>query len=491
MLPRGAARIAGLRRLLAIAEARDLRLSEWVAHLQARREEGDDEATGLALDASDDAVSIMTVHAAKGLEFPIVFVVQAELGASDRDHARVVVGRTRGRLALATAIQHALARGQGLVGRRMRSERGAALRAERQRLTYVALTRAASRLYVVASPVARAARDSMMPALEAIAARSPTLVARPTWPIDPTLDDEPDIAHARVATSDATVVTTALLDFIGCPRRFRLVHLDGLDDAIALESSADAIDPIDATAATDDDETAVLLAETSSTPVVPLTLDRRALGTLAHRALERAPLTPMSATDARAWVTELLRGEGYQADDETGRRLVARVARFLASPYARSLAESGVRCAREVPFVVPMPSGARLRGTIDLVVRRDPRPEAARPRLEVIDYKLGRGGVEAIEHYRPQLEAYAVAVAAGASADADAIDVTVGLVFLGSDDPAPIWLPLRESVQALTARIDGAAGALLEARAKAEFPGVSRDRCDAIGCGFVALCHGA
>ena len=51
--------------------------------------------------------------------------------------------------------------------------------------------------------------------------------------------------------------------------------------------------------------------------------------------------------------------------------------------------------------------------------------------------------------------------------------------------------PVRRTLDGrmIAARIDAAATSLLEARAKAEYPGVSRDRCDAIGCGFVALCH--
>ncbi len=45
-----------------------------VGHLQTLIEAGDDPPTA-ELDASSDAVAVMTVHKAKGLEFPIVFLV--------------------------------------------------------------------------------------------------------------------------------------------------------------------------------------------------------------------------------------------------------------------------------------------------------------------------------------------------------------------------------------------------------------------------------
>src|SRR3989304_8178047 len=47
---------------------------EFVRHLDSLREAGDDPATAEA-DLDADAVNVMTVHKAKGLEFPVVFMV--------------------------------------------------------------------------------------------------------------------------------------------------------------------------------------------------------------------------------------------------------------------------------------------------------------------------------------------------------------------------------------------------------------------------------
>ena len=52
---------------------------------------GGDESNAI-IDAAD-AVNLMTVHAAKGLEFPVVFIVNLGKGSGgNRDDIRVVAG---------------------------------------------------------------------------------------------------------------------------------------------------------------------------------------------------------------------------------------------------------------------------------------------------------------------------------------------------------------------------------------------------------------
>jgi ATP-dependent helicase/nuclease subunit A len=97
-----------------------------------------DEANA-AIDALD-AVSLMTVHASKGLEFPIVFVVNMHRGiASRRDPIRVVpTAAAEECVAIADYQSEADADAQ------------ARDREETKRLLYVALTRARDRLYLAA-----------------------------------------------------------------------------------------------------------------------------------------------------------------------------------------------------------------------------------------------------------------------------------------------------------------------------------------------------
>jgi ATP-dependent helicase/nuclease subunit A len=95
-----------------------------------------DEANA-AIDARD-AVSLMTVHAAKGLEFPVVFVVNMSRGTGTmRPPIRVVVGAT-GDPSVAIADYQSEAD----------EEAQAREREETKRLLYVALTRARDRLYL-------------------------------------------------------------------------------------------------------------------------------------------------------------------------------------------------------------------------------------------------------------------------------------------------------------------------------------------------------
>ncbi len=89
-----------------------------------------------------DAVNLMTVHAAKGLEFPVVFVVNLSRGAGGRGGAVEVVTRVE-----ADGTVEDLVSLDGLA-EEVGDEIEAREREESKRLVYVALTRARDRLYL-------------------------------------------------------------------------------------------------------------------------------------------------------------------------------------------------------------------------------------------------------------------------------------------------------------------------------------------------------
>ena len=109
-------------------------LSRVAGHIE-RLAVGDE--SNAAIDAHD-AVSLMTVHASKGLEFPIVFVVNMNRGTGTGRAPIRVVADLKGEASVAIADYQSEAD----------EDAGARDREETKRLLYVALTRARDRLYL-------------------------------------------------------------------------------------------------------------------------------------------------------------------------------------------------------------------------------------------------------------------------------------------------------------------------------------------------------
>ena len=127
-----------LRSMIRRAENRGYQTLARIADYLDRLAVGDE--ANAAIDAID-AVSLMTVHAAKGLEFPIVFVVNVARGVGGiRPPIRVNDGPD-GEPAVAVADYQSEAD----------EDAQARDREETKRLLYVALTRARDRLYLSAA----------------------------------------------------------------------------------------------------------------------------------------------------------------------------------------------------------------------------------------------------------------------------------------------------------------------------------------------------
>jgi ATP-dependent helicase/nuclease subunit A len=146
--------LGNVRKLIRMAEGRPASTaSEFVAFMEEREHAGSDDGDALLFTARDDVVTLSTVHGAKGLEWPIVFLV---------DVGREIVAKTTvPRIFLdpkagvglritgpESADQHAATSGAWECLRRreqLLSE------AEEKRLWYVATTRARDRLVLCAS----------------------------------------------------------------------------------------------------------------------------------------------------------------------------------------------------------------------------------------------------------------------------------------------------------------------------------------------------
>lgn len=252
---------------------------------------------------------------------------------------------------------------------------------------------------------------------------------------------------------------TALADFAHCPRRFELVHVDGLPE----RARGRGAQPEGRSARDGEREE------------VPL--DARLEGTLAHRVLERLDTSSWGSERARAEASALLEGEGVRREHSRHDAIVARVAAFVDSEYARSVAAGGAVLRREHPFVLRV-RGAGLElvlgGTMDLLV------EWPNGRLDVVDYKRAVG--PDLEPYAFQLDVYRLAALARGP------EVRAGIVFLGGATQEPLWRTPFEA-HALEHELLALAARLAAARASGVFPRVAVPVCEAIHCGFIRRCH--
>jgi ATP-dependent helicase/nuclease subunit A len=321
---------------------------------------GDD--ANAAIDASD-AVSLMTVHAAKGLEFPVVFVVNLSRGTANR--------RAPIRIATGGADEDASV----AVGDFQSSgdeDQAAKDREETKRLLYVALTRARDRLYlgaVLKDGVMQPGRGSLAEVLPAsLLSRFAEATAPHTtvsWSASSGVEHlfhvcaAPPSPETRGTPRDAAPATPQDSDFGPLA-----------DPAAPRQTVASAI-------ASDDDDRAIAVESEESD---------RLVGSLVHRLLQREGLVgTMSDESIAERLASLVRVEESFAiadRDALLDRAAAAYRAFSTHRDLRGLYQSGA-AFHEVPFSLML--GDRVvRGTIDCLIR------AADGGITVLEFKTGR-----------------------------------------------------------------------------------------------------
>jgi ATP-dependent helicase/nuclease subunit A len=335
-------------------------LARIAAHLD-RLAVGDE--SNASIDALD-AVNLMTVHASKGLEFPIVFVVNLARGTGNRrDPIRIAADPAADEVSVAVGDFRSDAD----------EDTAAREREETKRLLYVALTRARDRLYLASA----LKEGRIQPGKGSLADVLPR----------PLLEQFSD-----VALSMPDVHWTAAS---GTTHRFRVCSGAGAASPIA------AVDPAVAGAASPPADVAPLpcglpRVSVAGAPVGGGADERagdgrasdRLAGSVVHRLLQRDETgDDLQATAARA--AALLRPEELaEIDDVDGfaREAAAAYSAIRTQPLVRSLYGSGERY-HEVPFTLR--DGDRfIRGTIDCIVRAT-LPDGA-SRITILEFKTGR-----------------------------------------------------------------------------------------------------
>ncbi|MBN2369255.1 MAG: ATP-dependent helicase [Vicinamibacteria bacterium] len=189
------------------------RAPAFIEHLDLLREAGDDPAVAEA-DPDEDAVHVLTVHKAKGLEFPIVFLVACADG-------KFPVKRRGEPLELPLALVHEpLAEGDAHL-------------AEERRLFYVAMTRAKEELILTSAAdygTVRPRKVSLF-AVEALDLPSPAPPSRKSDVFEALARNRPRaeaVAGVLPPIAEDTMLRLSfnqIDDYRTCPLKYRYVHI--------------------------------------------------------------------------------------------------------------------------------------------------------------------------------------------------------------------------------------------------------------------------
>jgi len=368
-------------------------LAAFVAHLCERRESARDSSA--AADAGEDAVRIMTVHSAKGLEFPVVFVADMT-GSQSRPGGSLVVGRdlVDGRDAPVVGVRTPSSFGDLRTATYLSLEPVACAAGleEEKRCLYVAATRAKELLVLsgaasIGKPAAEQKHviDWIREALGDPDASGTVLLGEARVAV--TVLDPGEIAAPEVvpiqeesAPAFATPAHVARI-YTGETRRphevsYSALHLHErcslayhVKHALRMGRFVD---------------------QAAQTPT--------GFGSAVHAALEAAPATGPTPQALESVVRR------FDLDDAQRARLEQAVATFMGSDIARRL-HSGDRLRREEPLRVPL-GDTVLVGNIDAIAWSG--SDAL-----VVDYKTGKGLDDATNErlaaYELQAACYALA----------------------------------------------------------------------------------
>jgi len=393
--------VANLRKIREMAEALadrpHLTLTGFVDLMMTRVSEQPDEAESALAEESLDAVRVLTIHKAKGLEFPVVILPGLHQGSksprkgpsihhdwSSRCYSLQMGGRSN--------------LGAVLVDMKMVARE----EAEQRRLLYVGMTRARDLLILSGGQTTKPGHDTVLSLLgEAIA-------------------DEGGLSTADQICIGSSRITRVITPATVAARRRRQEPLSTMAprpalDPILIRRHARQVEWEERRMTPRRLTPSSLAGGRPETGFLPTVTGRdsdlaRLIGVCAHAVLEqwdftrpRAEICTVIEQACRRYVAQ----DAPQLVVDVTEDLTTVFERFFSSePYKRL--QRATVLGREVPFVMPFGEGQMMEGVIDLIYRLDDR-------IWIADYKTDDVAAEDIQtradRYRSQAESYSRAVA--------------------------------------------------------------------------------
>ncbi len=378
-------------------------LHDFLAWAEIQRQGDGRSSTVGAPEPDDDAVRVMTVHGAKGLEFPVVVLAGLERDDSGQRSDAVLWGRGEvPEVRAGTVLRSA--------GYQQAAEEDRALdRLERVRLLYVATTRARDHLILCLHHKQRAGTDQSHAArLSAICADHPLLWRRlPDPEPDPEQAPKSRGARRRAERADAATLQHAFAAGATAAPPWEEERAAWVERRRAVLVAGRRMPVVTASGLAEADHTGPAATHAGDGAGRGPGADAAAdIGRAVHGAL--AALDLRRGTDARgrapaevAAGRAVVHGVGEHSD-----AVQQMVAAALAAPELRRAAE--VRHHQEMYVATGLGADGLLEGFVDLLVEDEDG-------LVLVDYKTDRLTPDAVEaaaaRHRPQLAAYALAVA--------------------------------------------------------------------------------
>ena len=328
-----------------------------------------------------DVVRFMTMHGAKGLEFPVVFLVETGRKFSSREDNEPVNYHKRLGIGIQTFITKERLKRRNFVYKTIRSRIKEEQAIEEMRLLYVAMTRAKNLLFISGALSKDASTNK----------------------------------NERLATSHLGFIKTAVNNDPTLLSKIRTAGIPTAEEKVVEKRD---IIPVDLTFNYPDEQAVITpvkytvtgLLDTTDEVSYPLTKSESAeVGTLYHKVMQNIPFDTEAKDLKRAFSKLVL--DGIVSEEEIATVSEEIIKRVLSLPVIKRA--SGLKCLKEQEFLLHVPHSeiveggiadeVVLQGVIDLLVL-DEKPI-------VIDYKYsGKSAENLRKTYEKQLRLYERAV---------------------------------------------------------------------------------